>query len=160
MSYWNYFSEDAVLESVTSTEMNPMLEEILVAMQKAGSLSPAIIKRVRTAMADKVAAGATGAIGHGVAVPHVKVPGVKATVAAFGRANHGVDFSAGDGAPVTLCFFVVGPEDAPAGHLSFLRWIAGLARDPDFPRFARQCKSRAELVDLLKEMGSKETGGA
>lgn len=153
MSYWKYFTRDTILESMEVHDLHGAMDVLLNALVKAKQLTPGISKKVKQMLADKVVQGATGAIGHGVAVPHVKLPQVRATVAAFGRVPGGVDFLAGDGIPVTLCFFVVGPEDAPNEHLEFLRWIAKLARDPDFPRFALQCKTRQQLIDLLKEMG-------
>jgi hypothetical protein len=35
-----------------------------------------------------------------------------------------------------------------------MQWIARLARDPDFRRFALKVKTRTELVDLLREMSA------
>jgi hypothetical protein len=32
-----------------------------------------------------------------------------------------------------------------------MRWIARLSRDGDFRRFALRVKTKAELIDLLKE---------
>ena len=152
MGYWKYFSRDTILASMQGDDLHAILEELLGVLTKSKKLTPAAAKKVRTMLLAKVEQGATGAIGHGVAIPHVKIPQAKSTVAALGRIPDGVDFRAGDGQDVTLCFFVVGPEDAPEEHLDLLRWIASLARDQDFPRFALRCSSQQELIDLLKEM--------
>ena len=40
----------------------------------------------------------------------------------------------------------------PEEHLAIMRWVAKLARDPDFRAFALQSKTKAALVGLLKEL--------
>lgn len=153
MAYAKFFSADSILPEMEAGDLGDTLEQLLEVLLASKQLGPAAGKDVKALLGEKVEQGATGAIGHGVAVPHVKTAKVKTTVAALGRIPGGVDFRAGDGVPVSLCFFVVGPEDAPTEHLDFLRWIAGLARDQDFPRFALQCSTREQLLDLIKEVG-------
>lgn len=70
--------------------------------------------------------GSTG-IGSGVAIPHCKMKGLERAILAVGRVSHGVDFGAVDGAPVTVLFLLVSPNDSPAEHLQALaaisRWV-------------------------------------
>ena len=151
MSYWKNFHKDRVVEALSGPDIESAFDQMTKALVSSKTVSAAVGKKIRASLEEKLEQGATGAIGHGVAVPHVKLPEIKETAAAFGRAPEGIDFRAGDGQDVTIVFFVIGPVDAPAEHLEFLRWIAGLARDPDFPRFALSCGSKAEILDLLKE---------
>ncbi|MFQ5507219.1 MAG: PTS sugar transporter subunit IIA [Planctomycetota bacterium] len=153
MEYWKIFSEETVVANLQGEDMDSVLDELLGVMTKAKSLAPRVSKGIREVLTKKVEQGATGAIGHGVAVPHVKLPQVKTTMAVLGRTQHSVDFRAGDGAPVNLFFLVVGPEEAPETHLNFMRWIAGICRNPDFRRFAIGCSGERQILDLLKEMG-------
>lgn len=152
MGHWKKFSEATVLESLKGQDIESILEELIGACVKSHKLGKAAAQEIREAIDHKVGQGATGALGNGVAVPHVKVPAVKATSAIFARKADGVEFDAGDGVPVSLFFFVVGPEDAPETHLEFMRWVATLARNADFRRFAVGCKTKKELLDLLEEM--------
>ena len=69
----------------------------------------------------------------------------------------GIDWAAVDGELVQVLFTVLRPSEAtdnydPEEHLAMMRWVAGLARNPDFRSFACQAQTRTDLVDLLKEM--------
>ncbi len=154
MEYWKVLKPDTVLDTLEGEDIAQILDELLAPLVKSKALKRTQLTAVKRALAAKVEIGATGAIGHGVAVPHVKVKGVERTLAVFGRSSKGVDFGAPDGLPVTLFFLVVGPEDAPEEHLGFLRWIAGISRSADFRRFAMHCKNRRELLELFEEMSS------
>lgn len=72
--------------------------------------------------------GSTG-IGAGIAIPHCKLPGLKAGLVAIGTVPQGVDFGAADGEPVKVFFLVVSPSESPADHLQVLaaisRWVKG-----------------------------------
>jgi len=67
------------------------------------------------------------ALGHGVAVPHCRVPGVSDILVVVGLCRDGVDFAAEDGEPVFVFFVVVSPDSAAAEHLQCLaaisRWV-------------------------------------
>jgi mannitol/fructose-specific phosphotransferase system IIA component (Ntr-type) len=69
------------------------------------------------------------ALGHGVAVPHCKIDGLRDVVVAVGLFQKGIDFEASDGEPVRLLFLVVSPSASPAAHLQSLaaisRWVKG-----------------------------------
>src|SRR5512139_3978104 len=63
--------------------------------------------------------GSTG-LGDGVAIPHCRLDGRKAPIAAFVKLNKAVDFDAPDGLPVDLVFVLVVPADAHDTHLKLL----------------------------------------
>ena len=69
-------------------------------------------------------------LGRGIAIPHVKLPGVKAITCLFARLDHPIPFESHDGEPVDLLFFLLAPEDAGADHLKALARISRLVRDP------------------------------
>lgn len=145
-------TKQMLLPSLQATTLDAALDELLSACAEVYGFGEDVRKSVRSTLRRKTEQGATGAIGHGVAVPHVKVPGVDRTCVVFGRARDGIDFGAPDGAPVNLVFFVVGPEEAPEAHLNFMRWVATISRNADFRRFAMACKGDKEILDLLDEM--------
>ena len=73
-------------------------------------------------------------VGGSVAVPHARVPGLKASVGAFARLREGLEYHAPDGRPVRLFFLVLSPADAaPGTQARFLRRVAGLM-DSDYLR--------------------------
>ncbi len=152
MDYAKIFKADGVNPEIQATDVEGVLDELIHLLGESQSLSKGIVKALKEKVREKVEMGATGAIGHGVAVPHVKLPAVKQTMAVFGRSKRPIEFQAGDGIPANLFFLVVGPMDAPEEHLGFMRWIAGISRNKDFRSFATACSGKKELQELLLEM--------
>ena len=84
--------------------------------------------------------GSTG-LGHGVAVPHGRIKGLKAPIAAFVRLAAPIPFESPDGQPVRLLIFLLIPDNVTQQHLEILSEIAemfsddgfrtGLLQDPD-----------------------------
>lgn len=67
--------------------------------------------------------GSTG-LGHGVAIPHGRLPGLDKTIGVFIRVPKGVDFDAPDNEPVDLVFALLVPEESTEEHLQVLADIA------------------------------------
>ena len=84
--------------------------------------------------------GSTG-LGHSVAVPHGRIKGLKAPIAAFVRLAAPIPFESPDGQPVNLLIFLLIPDNVTQQHLEILSEIAemfsddgfrtGLTNDPD-----------------------------
>src|SRR5512141_743246 len=72
--------------------------------------------------------GSTG-LGHGVAIPHGRIKGLKEAVGAFVRLAQPVPFDAPDGKPVTLVFVLLVPENATERHLQILSELAQMFAD-------------------------------
>ena len=72
--------------------------------------------------------GSTG-LGHGVAIPHGRIKGLKEAVGAFVRLAQPVPFDAPDGKPVTLVFVLLVPEHATESHLQILSELAQMFAD-------------------------------
>jgi len=99
--------------------------------------------------------GSTG-FGGGIALPHCRLPGCSAPIAALLQLAQGVDFDALDGAPVDLLFVLIVPPDANEVHLNLLRQIAGRLSQGELCERLRQAKSGAELYRLITEVGVDE----
>ena len=72
--------------------------------------------------------GSTG-LGHGVAIPHGRIKGLKEAVAAVVRLAEPVPFDAPDGHPVRLLIVLLVPEQATQQHLEVLSEFAQLLSD-------------------------------
>jgi nitrogen PTS system EIIA component len=72
--------------------------------------------------------GSTG-LGHGVAIPHGRIKGLKEAVGAFVRLAQPVPFDAPDAKPVTLVFVLLVPENATERHLQILSELAQMFAD-------------------------------
>jgi nitrogen PTS system EIIA component len=72
--------------------------------------------------------GSTG-LGHGVAIPHGRIKGLKAPMAAVFRLSQPIGFDAPDEQPVGLLIFLLVPEAATQKHLEILSEIAEMLSD-------------------------------
>jgi PTS system nitrogen regulatory IIA component len=75
--------------------------------------------------------GSTG-LGHGVAVPHGRIKGLKAPVAAFVRLAQPIAFESPDGLPVNLMIFLLIPDHVTQQHLEILSEVAEMFSDAAF----------------------------
>src|SRR5438552_4137235 len=75
--------------------------------------------------------GSTG-LGHGVAVPHGRIKGLKAPLAAFVRLAEPIPFESPDGEPVKLLVFLLIPDHVTQQHLEILSEIAEMFSDDAF----------------------------
>ncbi len=94
----------------------------LLAERAGGGLAPLL-----AAVLEREAVLSTG-IGHGIAIPHAKTPGVGGLNLVCGSAPVGIPFEALDGEPVRLFFLLIGPESAAGEHVKALSRIARLVR--------------------------------
>jgi PTS system nitrogen regulatory IIA component len=92
--------------------------------------------------------GSTG-IGHGIAIPHGKLPRLERIFGLFARLDRAIDFEALDGQPVDLIFLLLAPEGAGADHLKALARIARLLRDPEIARKLRDSRDAEALYAVL-----------
>lgn len=75
--------------------------------------------------------GSTG-LGHGVAVPHGRIKGLKAPLAAFVRLLEPIPFESPDAQPVNLLVFLLIPDNVTQQHLEILSEIAEMFSDEAF----------------------------
>lgn len=83
--------------------------------------------------------GSTG-LGHGVAIPHGRIKGLKKPVAAFIRLAEPIPFESPDGEPVHLLIFLLMPDNVSKQHLAILAEVAEMFSDSAF---------RAELSNAV-----------
>lgn len=75
--------------------------------------------------------GSTG-LGHGVAIPHGRIKGLRDAVAAFIKTTVPIPFDAPDAQPVNLIFVLLVPERATDLHLQLLGELAQMFSDKTF----------------------------
>jgi PTS system nitrogen regulatory IIA component len=75
--------------------------------------------------------GSTG-LGHGVAIPHGRVKGLKDTLCAVIRLAAAIPFEAPDQLPVQLMVVLLVPENANQKHLDLLGELASLLSSSEF----------------------------
>ena len=89
------------------------------------------------------------AFGHGIAIPHGRMRGLKDAVAAFIRMQKPVPFEAPDGKPVSLIFVLLSPEHANNLHLQILGELAQLFSSDDVREQLAVSQDISEIHRLL-----------
>ncbi len=94
--------------------------------------------------------GSTG-LGHGVAIPHGRIKGLKNPLAAVVRVQQPIPFDAPDDEPVGLLIFLLVPEAATQRHLEILSEIAEMLSDRDLRERMRLADDAAALHKLITD---------
>jgi PTS system nitrogen regulatory IIA component len=139
--------EDCVLAALSGTTVPSVLAELARPVAAATGLDAASLA---AALAAREKLGSTG-IGEGVAVPHCKVPGLSALVAAVGRSREGVDFRSLDGKPTRIFVALFAPERSGAEHLQALARVSRLVKRPEFRKALLDAPDAAAMVRLIVE---------
>jgi PTS system nitrogen regulatory IIA component len=100
------------------------------------------------ALMERERLGTTG-IGHGIAIPHARLPGLNRLVGLFARLEEPVDFESLDDQPSDLIFLLLAPDSADADSLKALARISRLLRDPGLRQRLRQEVDRDAVYRLL-----------
>jgi nitrogen PTS system EIIA component len=92
--------------------------------------------------------GSTG-LGHGVAIPHGRIKGLKAPMAAVFLLQAPIGFDAPDEQAVALLIFLLVPEAATQKHLEILSEIAELLSDSTLREQLKTSPDAAALHKLI-----------
>lgn len=114
-----------VLVSVEATSKKRAFEEAGLLFEKQQGLNRALIT---DSLFARERLGSTG-LGHGVAIPHGRIKGLRAPLAAVFQLRTPIGFDAPDELPVSLMIFLLVPEAATQKHLEILSEIAELLSD-------------------------------
>lgn len=122
------------------------------ALQELAARAAEILKRdereIFETLNQRERLGSTG-VGHGIAIPHGKLPKMETLFGMFARLEKPVDFEALDGEPVDLVFLLLAPEAAGADHLKALARVARLLRDPEVAKKLRASRDAASIHAIL-----------
>ena len=80
-------------------------------------------KKVIDSLTAREKLGSTG-LGHGIAIPHGRIKGLRVATGAFVKLEAPIPFDAPDGQPVGLLFILLVPEHATDLHLQILGELA------------------------------------
>jgi CBS domain containing-hemolysin-like protein len=90
------------------------------------------------------------AVGHGVLVPHARLPGLKTPMIAVGRFAKAPPLPTPDGAPLRLVFLILTPLETPTMQLKVLQRIASLITNETLRRKILRAKTDEALLVLLR----------
>ena len=118
-------SASQVVAQVDVTSKKRAFEEAGLLFENLHGLSRAL---VTDSLFSRERLGSTG-LGHGVAIPHGRIKGLKSPMAAVFQLAKPIAFEAPDEQPVGLMIFLLVPEAATQRHLEILSEIAELLSD-------------------------------
>lgn len=142
-----------VLVGVEATSKKRAFEEAGLLFENLHGLSRAL---VTDSLFARERLGSTG-LGHGVAIPHGRIKGLKSPMAAVFLLGQAIGFDAPDEQPVSLLIFLLVPEAATQKHLEILSEIAELLSDNGLRESIKTSSSSEELHRLIAQWRSTQT---
>ena len=104
--------------------------------------------RTVEALLERESLGPTG-VGHGVALPHARLPELESVAGTFVLLEKPIDFGAVDRQPVDIAFALFAPEEAGVEHLKALALISRTLRDATLCSKLRANSDAATLYAIL-----------
>jgi nitrogen PTS system EIIA component len=134
-----------VMASVDATSKKRAFEEAGLLFENLHQLSRAL---VTDSLFARERLGSTG-LGHGVAIPHGRIKGLKAPMAAMFSLSNPIGFDAPDEQSVSLLIFLLVPEAATQKHLEILSEIAEMLSDAPLRERLKAAPDAAALHSLI-----------
>src|ERR1700752_1183639 len=141
-----------VLVGVDATSKKRAFEEAGLLFENLHGLGRALIT---DSLFARERLGSTG-LGHGVAIPHGRIKGLKSPMAAVFQLANPIGFDAPDEQPVVLLIFLLVPEAATQKHLEILSEIAELLSDAPLREKVKSAGSATELHRLIADWQSAQ----
>jgi PTS system nitrogen regulatory IIA component len=127
MTFTDILAPDGVIVDLKIASKKQAFQELA---KVAANLTGLDARAVFDAILERERLGSTG-VGHGVAIPHARLPGLPKIVGVFARLAQPIDFDAVDERPTDLVFMLLAPEGAGADHLKALARVSRAMRRED-----------------------------
>jgi nitrogen PTS system EIIA component len=137
--------EAQVLAGVDATSKKRAFEEAGLLFENLHGLSRAL---VTDSLFARERLGSTG-LGHGVAIPHGRIKGLKSPMAAMFSLANPIGFDAPDEQSVNLLIFLLVPEAATQKHLEILSEIAEMLSDASLRERLKSAQEAGALHALV-----------
>jgi nitrogen PTS system EIIA component len=138
-------SPSQVLAQVDVTSKKRAFEEAGFLFENLHGLSRAL---VTDSLFSRERLGSTG-LGHGVAIPHGRIKGLKSPLSAVFQLASPIGFDSPDDQPVGLMIFLLVPESATQKHLEILSEIAEMLSDAELRKQLVSAPDSLHLHQLL-----------
>ncbi len=148
MKICDCLSDECIICGVKAKDKWSFFKEISAPLAKVLGLPREEIEKV---LEERERLGTT-AIGHEIALPHSRLPGIDRIVLAVAVNQEGINFEALDRQPVKLVFVVLAPENESQRYLKILAQLARLLKDENFRQKLLSCQSPEEIKKVLSEV--------
>lgn len=145
MNLGDLIAKDGILPALQAQDKKQALQALA---QRAGVATGLNEHDIYAALLQRERLSSTS-LGRGIAIPHVKMDGLKGMTCLFARLEKPIAFDSHDGEPVDLLFCLLAPEHAGGDHLKALARISRLVRDPATLEHLRAAKDVESLRRVL-----------
>jgi fructose-specific phosphotransferase system IIA component len=147
MKLLDILSPECVKVPLASGDKQGVINELVDLLAVAGKVKDA--KALKDAVWTRECTRTTG-IGHGLAIPHGKCPGMTGIAMAIGKPASPMDFEAIDGQPVRLIVLLASPPDKTSDHIQALAQVSRLMIMESFREKIYAATSAEEIYELLR----------
>jgi PTS system nitrogen regulatory IIA component len=141
MDLCDLLAPDGIIASLKATGKKHALQELAnVAAERTGLDA----REIFNTLLQRERLGSTG-LGRGIAIPHVKLEGLKGILCLFARLEQPIEYESHDSEPVDLVFLLLAPEHASGDHLKALASISRVVREPSILDALRSAPDAAAL---------------
>ena len=147
MNLLDIVTPDRIKSPLAATEKRGIIDELVDLLATGGAITdaPALKEAVWTREQTR-----TTGIGHGLAIPHGKCPGITGLCMAIGKPAHPMDFQAIDAQPVKLVVLLASPPDRTSDHIQALARISRLMTMDQFREQIYAARHADEIYGLLR----------
>ena len=145
MKISDFISPTQVMIDVRAGDKVRLLEQLSTEAAAATGLAADEVVRE---IAKREELGSTG-VGNGVALPHARLPSLKAPFALLARLRHPIDFDAIDGEPVDIVVLLLLPEAGDGAKGNALACVARALRDAAALRKIRSAPDSDALFRII-----------
>ncbi|HEX9880976.1 MAG TPA: PTS sugar transporter subunit IIA [Hyphomicrobium sp.] len=148
MDLCDLLAPDDIIASLQATSKKHALQELAtIAAERTGLDS----REIFNTLLQRERLGSTG-LGRGIAIPHVKLEGLKGILCVFARLDEPIDYESHDNEPVDLIFLLLAPDHASGDHLKALASISRVVHQPTTLAALRNAADPAALRSALTTM--------
>ena len=145
MNLGDILASDGIIPALEASDKKQALQQLA---ERAGKATGLDSHSIFAALLQRERLSSTS-LGRGIAIPHIKMPGVANITCFFAKLAAPVGFDSHDGEPVDILFFLLAPEHAGGDHLKALARISRLVRDPATLEHLRAAKDADSLRRVL-----------
>jgi PTS system nitrogen regulatory IIA component len=148
MDLCDLLAPDDIIASLQATSKKHALQELAtIAAERTGLDS----REIFNTLLQRERLGSTG-LGRGIAIPHVKLEGLKGILCVFARLDEPIEYESHDNEPVDLIFLLLAPDHASGDHLKALASISRVVHQPTTLDALRNAADSAALRSALTTM--------
>lgn len=148
----NFMARELIFPDISLEERDKIIENMAskTAIVKLGASLSSVIAASALKREEEFGTG----LGMGIAVPHIRMRGIKNPVLAVGRSIHGIEWNAPDGLPVKYVFFLVTPEGVNDVHVQLLSAIAKVMLKEENRNLLESAQGEGNFWEILKSLFS------